>query len=79
MNFPEGEYSLPIVGDQWPFDEDLMALSHGKLNRGKIKTGFIHFADVLRNAQSGPLANHTATRPTISAMLSAKARNKRTK
>ena len=57
MNFPEGEYSLPIVGDQWPSDEDLMALSHGKLNRRQIKTGFMHFADMLRNAQSGPLAN----------------------
>ena len=52
MNFPEGDYSLPIVGDQWPYDEDLMALSHGKLNRRQIKTAFMHFADMLRNAQS---------------------------
>ena len=40
-----------------------MALSNGKLNRGQIKTGFSHFADMLRNAQSGPLASqqgHTA-------------------
>ncbi len=57
MNPPSGEWTLPIVGDQWPYDEDLMALSHGKLNRGQIKTGFMHFADMLRNAQSGPLAN----------------------
>ena len=33
-----------------------MALSHGKINRGQIKTGFVHFADMLRNAQTGPLA-----------------------
>src|SRR5271167_1074987 len=55
--FPRGDWSLPLVGDQWPYDEDLMALLHGKLNRGKIKTGFMHFADMLRNAQTGPLAD----------------------
>ena len=57
MNPPDGEFTLPIVGDQWPYDDDLAALSHGKSNRKKIKTGFMHFADMLRNAQSGPLAN----------------------
>ncbi|SPM42281.1 putative transmembrane protein [Mycobacterium numidiamassiliense] len=57
MMFPSGEWSLTLIGDQWPDDEDLAALSHGKLNRGNIKTGFTHFADMLRNAQSGPLAN----------------------
>jgi hypothetical protein len=63
MIFPPGEFSVPIVGDQWVFDQDLMALSHGKANRGNIKTGFSNFADMLRNAQSGPLADqrgHTA-------------------
>jgi Family of unknown function (DUF5631)/Family of unknown function (DUF5632) len=55
--FPRGDWSLPLVGDQWPYDEDLMALLHGKLNRGKIKTGYMHFADMLRNAQTGPLAD----------------------
>jgi hypothetical protein len=57
MIFPPGEYSIPIVGDQWVDDQDLMALSHGKTNRGNIKTGFSNFADMLRNAQSGPLAD----------------------
>jgi len=57
MTFPPGEYSIPIVGDQWVDDQDLMALSHGKTNRGNIKTGFSNFADMLRNAQSGPLAD----------------------
>lgn len=63
MIFPPGDYSIPIVGDQWVFDQDLMILSHGKANRGIIKTGFSNFADTLRNAQTGPLADqrgHTA-------------------
>src|SRR5580693_6068396 len=63
MTFPPGEWSLLLVGDQWPDDEDLMALSHGKINRGNIKNGFSNFADMLRNAQTGPLAGqqgHTA-------------------
>jgi len=54
--FPPGEWSRSLVGDQWPDDQDLMALSHGKINRGQIKTGFMQFADMLRNAQIGPLA-----------------------
>src|ERR1700758_990069 len=54
--FPPGEWSFLLVGDQWPDDQDLMALSHGKINRGNIKTGFTNFADALRNAQTGPLA-----------------------
>ena len=56
MIFPPGEWSFLLVGDQWPDDQDLMALSHGKINRGQLKTGFVHFADMLRNAQTGPLA-----------------------
>jgi hypothetical protein len=56
MIFPPGEWSFLLVGDQWPDDQDLMALSNGKVNRGQIKTGFAHFADMLRNAQTGPLA-----------------------
>jgi hypothetical protein len=56
MIFPPGEWSFLLVGDQWPDDQDLMALSHGKINRGQTKTGFVHFADMLRNAQTGPLA-----------------------
>ena len=63
MIFPPGEYSIYIVGDQWVDDQDLIALSHGKTNRGNIKTGFSNFADTLCNAQSGPLADqqgHTA-------------------
>jgi Family of unknown function (DUF5631)/Family of unknown function (DUF5632) len=63
MTFPPGEWSLLLVGDQWPDDEDLMTLSHGKINRGNIKNGFSNFADMLRNAQTGPLAGqqgHTA-------------------
>ena len=61
--FPPGEWSFLLVGDQWPDDQDLMALSHGKLNRGQVQSGFMHFADMLRNAQTGPLAGqqgHTA-------------------
>jgi len=63
MIFPPGEWSHLLVGDQWPDDQDLMTLSHGKLNRSQIKTGFVHFADMLRNAQTGPLTGqqgHTA-------------------
>jgi Family of unknown function (DUF5631)/Family of unknown function (DUF5632) len=56
MIFPPGEWSFLLVGDQWPDEQDLMALSHGKINRGQLKTGFVHFADMLRNAQTGPLA-----------------------
>jgi hypothetical protein len=61
--FPPGEWSPLLVGDQWPDDQDLMALSHSKINRGNTKTGYMHFADTLRNAQAGPLAEqqgHTA-------------------
>jgi Family of unknown function (DUF5631)/Family of unknown function (DUF5632) len=63
MTFPPGEWSLLLVGDQWPDDENLMALSRGKINRGNIKNGFSNFADMLRNSQTGPLAGqqgHTA-------------------
>lgn len=63
MIFPSGEYSILIVGDQWVYDQDLMALLHGKTNRGNIKSGFSNYADMLRNAQSGPLSGqrgHTA-------------------
>jgi hypothetical protein len=62
--FPPGGWSPLLVGDQWPDDDqDLMALSHGKTNRGAIRTGYSNFADALRNAQTGPLAEqqgHTA-------------------
>src|SRR5271168_4647862 len=61
--FPPGEWSFLLVGDQWPDDQDLMALSHGKMNRGQIKIGYANFADMLSNAQTGPLAGqqgHTA-------------------
>jgi len=61
--FPPGEWSRSLVGDQWPDDQDLMALSHGKTNRGTIRTGYSNFADMLRNTQTGPLAGqqgHTA-------------------
>nr|BBX76468.1 hypothetical protein MFLOJ_02550 [Mycobacterium florentinum] len=54
---PPGEWSAAIVGDQWVDDDDLMALSHGKLNRGSIKAGFTNFGDMLRSAQTGPLAD----------------------
>ena len=54
--FPPGQWSFLLVGDQWPDDQDLMALSHGKANRGQIKAGYVHFADMLRSAQAGPLA-----------------------
>ena len=63
MTFPPGEWSFLLVGDQWPDDQDLMTLSHGRTNRANIKTGFSNFADMLRNAQTGPLAGqqgHTA-------------------
>jgi hypothetical protein len=52
---PPGEWSLVIVGDQWVDDPDLMALLHGRTNRGNIKAGFTNFGDMLRNAQTGPL------------------------
>src|SRR5262245_27613005 len=56
MTFPPGEWSPLLIGYQWPDDQDIMALSHGKANRGTIKSGYSHFADMLRNAQTGPLA-----------------------
>jgi len=61
--FPPGEWSLVLVGDQWPDDSDLMALSHGEFNRGQIKNAYTNFAAVLRNAQTGALGGqqgHTA-------------------
>jgi Family of unknown function (DUF5631)/Family of unknown function (DUF5632) len=63
MIFPRGEWSSVLVGDQWPYDQDILELSHSKINRGNIKTGYVHFADMLCNAQTGPLAEqqgHTA-------------------
>ena len=63
-DFPPGEWSIILVGDQWPDDQALMALERGKTNRGNIKAGFTHFADMLRNAQTGPLTGqqgYTAT------------------
>lgn len=63
MNFPPGEYSTLIVGDQWVFDQDLMVLSDGKANRGNITSAYSNFEDVLRNLQLGPLGDqrgHTA-------------------
>ncbi|BAX93102.1 DUF5631 domain-containing protein [Mycobacterium shigaense] len=63
MNLPEGEYSFLIVGEQWPYDGDLAALSQGKLNRRQIKSAYAHFSEMLYNAQAGPLApqqGHTA-------------------
>lgn len=57
MIFPAGAYSALIVGDQWVFDQDLMALSQGKVNRSKIKLAYSHFEEMLRNVQSGPLAD----------------------
>lgn len=63
MSFPPGEWSPLLVGDQWPDDHDLMALSDSKINRGNIKAGYTRFADMLRNTQTGPLAEqrgHTA-------------------
>lgn len=54
--FPAGEWLFLLVGHQWPTDQDLMALSHGRINRDQLKSGFIRSADMLRNARSGPLA-----------------------
>jgi hypothetical protein len=45
-----------LVADQWPNDQDIVELSHRNINRGNIKTGYLHFADMLHNAQTGPLA-----------------------
>ncbi len=53
---PPGEWSSVIVGDQWVDDDDLMVLLHGRTNRGAIKAGFTSFGDMLRSAQTGPLA-----------------------
>lgn len=63
IDFPPGEWSPLLVGDQWPDAQDVLALQHGKTNRGMVKTGYQNFADILRNAQTGPLADqhgHTA-------------------
>jgi Family of unknown function (DUF5631)/Family of unknown function (DUF5632) len=54
---PPGEWSLAIVGDQWVDDPDLMALLHSRTNRGNIKAGFTNYGDMLRSAQTGPLAD----------------------
>jgi hypothetical protein len=54
---PPGEWSLAIVGDQWVDDPDLMALLHGRSNRGNIKASFTNYGDMLRSAQTGPLAD----------------------
>jgi hypothetical protein len=54
---PPGEWSFAIVGDQWVDDPDLMALLHGRSNRGNIKASFTNYGDLLRSAQTGPLAD----------------------
>lgn len=63
MTFPPGEWSPSIVGDQWPRDDDMVAIQHGKTNREAIETGFNGYADMLSRARTGPLAGqqgHTA-------------------
>ena len=57
MTFPPGKWSPLLVGDQWPHERDLAALSNGRSNRRRIRTGFSSFGDVLRSAQTGPLAD----------------------
>lgn len=54
-DFPPGEWSPLIIGDQWPDYGDILALEHGRNNRGAIKTGFTNFSDTLQDAQRGPL------------------------
>src|SRR4051812_11762405 len=57
MTFPPGKWSPLLVGGEWPDEQDLAALSQGKTNRGTLRTRFSSFADALRSAQTGPLAD----------------------
>jgi hypothetical protein len=61
--FPRGEWSPVLVGDQWPSDLAMATIDQGETNRGNTETGFNHFGDLLHDAQTGPLAEqqgHTA-------------------
>jgi hypothetical protein len=62
-SFPPGEWSQILVGDQWPDDQDLAAVQHGRTNRRSIKDKLIDFAESLHHARTGPLTDqqgHTA-------------------
>lgn len=55
--FPEGRWSLLLVGEHWPTENDLSVLQLGRLNRDKIHTGYQHFAESLRTAQFSSLTD----------------------
>lgn len=55
-DFPSGEWSLILIGDYWPDDLDLVALSNGKSNRATTSASFNDFATLLHDAQTGSLA-----------------------
>lgn len=63
MTFPPGKWSVLLVGDQWPDEQDMATLLHGKANRATVRSHATLISDLLRSAQIGPLGQqegHTA-------------------
>lgn len=55
MTFPPGKWSRLLIGDQWPDDQDIQILSHGRTNRGAVEIAFKMFGEDLRRARTGAL------------------------
>ena len=45
-----------LVGDQWPYDQDIVALSQARSNREAIRARFNNFADALHSGRTTHLA-----------------------
>ncbi|WP_211283201.1 hypothetical protein, partial [Mycobacterium asiaticum] len=55
-DFPPGEWSFLLIGDNWPTEQELLVLEQGKTRRHASKTGFYHFADELASVRTSELA-----------------------
>lgn len=53
---PQGEWSMVIVGHQWPSDLTIAGLNAWIENRGQIADAHHNIADLLSAAKTGPLA-----------------------
>ncbi|MBI2703009.1 DUF5631 domain-containing protein [Mycobacterium gordonae] len=58
-DFPPGEWSPILVGDQWPDDNDLQALERAENSRQRINNSYQHFCDLLRQARTSQLSSQT--------------------
>lgn len=55
--FPAGEWSVLLIGHQWPQDQELSALSAGARNRGQVRTEYSRLAELLRISRTGSLSD----------------------